>query len=340
MTSQLHAFNLLQTIGQGRQSHEPPPCWFMRQSGRYLPSYQEVKKKYTFNEMASIPDLMAEVTLLPLEYFEPDSLIIFTDILVLLECMDYEYKIIKGEGPVVSPKFVLEKTLDPRSPFEALAYVAEGIKKVKSISDLPVLGFSGAPFTLASYLIEGGKTQNFVKIKRFLHEHPDEFAALLMRLADLVVDYLNMQLEAGACMVQVFDTWAEVLTLEQYQKFAIPALKLIAENVKGPCIYFCKSIERFYPLLSEVNFSGWAIDERSNLSLARQHLGPQKILQGNLDPALLFCDEKTIAKACSELLHKQADNPHYIFNLGHGVLPQVDWKKVRFICDFVKNWQG
>jgi uroporphyrinogen decarboxylase len=324
-----------------REEKDAVPVWLMRQAGRYQGAYQSLRKEYSFHDLSHQSDLIKEVTLIPLQYLDLDALIIFSDILVVLETLGFNFEIKEKIGPVISPEFSLEQldSIKVGSSREVLSYVFEGIKKVKDASSLPLIGFCGGPFTVASYLIEGRSSKNFSKIKKMMYGFPNVFKRLLDLLTEVSIEYLLGQEEAGVDVIQVFDTWAEILTPEQFQEFIMPSLNKICASCQKPVIYFCKGTYHFLNFLKDSEVSGVSVDSHTPLELARKAMGKKRIIQGNLDPCILYCNEKVIASHVDKILETHALDPSFIFNLGHGILPDIEVEKVQFLVDYVKKWK-
>lgn len=318
------------------------PVWLMRQAGRILPEYRKVRASVSdFKDLVKNPELAAEVTIQPVDILGVDAAIIFSDILVIPEAMGCNYEMIEKKGPFFPKTIQTKEDIDALSTehiAEKLSYVTKAIEYTKSglAGRVPLIGFAGAPWTIFSYMIEGSGSKTFSKARRFLYEQPSLAHTLMQKITDATIEYLNAQVKAGADLIQVFDSWAGVLTREQYQTFAIPYLQQICKQVKYvPLTIFAKGA--FFALedLASLPCQTLGLDWNMEPKLWRK-VAPDKTLQGNLDPCVLYADEATIAKEVRKMLGAFGKE-RYIANLGHGVYPDTDFKKVQFFIDFIKN---
>ena len=317
-----------------------PPVWFMRQAGRYLPEYRAIRSGHTFLEMCHTPELATEVTLQPLRRYPLDAGIVFSDILLPLESMGANLDYVPGTGPVianpvrgaadVSALKQFDPVRDLPSPMETIRLCVEG-------ADVPILGFAGAPFTMACYMIEGQGSRNWPETKRLMFSQPSVFQDLLDRLADAVGDHLQAQIDAGAAGVQLFDTWAGALTPDDFRRWALPAAQRALARVKGaPRIFFTKDSAPFLPWLKEVGADAYAIDWRVDIAHAREALGSLPV-QGNLDPQALHAPHDEIRRRVRRIIERAGPLGH-IFNLGHGITPDIDPDAVGAAIDEVRAW--
>lgn len=304
-----------------------PPVWVMRQAGRYLPEYRAVKERHSFQEMCRTPELAAEVTLQPLRRFPLDAAILFSDILVIPEALGVGVEYREG-GPVLSRALRRPDdlaTLETTGLMERLAFVPAALQAIRASlgADRALLGFAGAPFTLAVYMIEGGASKQFLETKRLLYAQPAVLHALLARLTDAVIPYLLAQAEAGADAVQLFDTWAGELAPAVFRAFTLPYVQRIAEALREagvPLIYYINGAAGLLDAMAESGASVLGVDWRCELaSVAMRTRLP---LQGNLDPFLLFAPEAAIEAEVRRVHESLAGHPH-LFNLGHGIFPQA-----------------
>ncbi len=317
-----------------------PPVWFMRQAGRYLPEYRAVRAGTTFLGMCRSPDLACEVTVQPVVRFGLDAAIVFSDILVVLEAIGREITFEAGEGPrILEPVRSASDAASLRRPdvADALPVVPQTFARFKKIlPEVPILGFAGAPFTLLCYLVEGSGSKEWAHVKRLLWSDPVTARSILDLLADVVGDYLELQASTGAAAVQMFDTWAGVLSPEMYREFALPAAQRALARVKSaPRIYYTKDSA---PVLDQLRSTGAdviGLDWRVDLGKARKVLGDVKV-QGNLDPVALFAPEAEIRRQVRQIL--TAGGPGHIFNLGHGILPETPISGVEAMVDEVKRF--
>jgi len=328
-----------------RQPVPRTPIWLMRQAGRYLPEYRKLRQKLSFLELCKNPALSAEVMLSAVDRLGVDAAIIFADLLPILEPMGLRLEFTAGDGPVVhNPIRSAEDVarlaeLEDLSPLE---FVFETVRKTRS--GLPpekaVIGFSGAPFTLASYAIEGGSSRHYSHVKSLMYHDPGAWDALLGRLARAVTRYLNAQIAAGAQAVQVFDSWVGCLGPEDYQRFVLPYTRAVVEGVipGTPVISFFTGNPALLPLVAEAGGAVIGIDWRVRLDAAWEAIGPEKGIQGNLDPAVLLGPKAEIRRRAHDILRQAAGRPGHIFNLGHGVLPQTPVENVLALVEAVREY--
>ncbi|MGC6492475.1 MAG: uroporphyrinogen decarboxylase [Myxococcota bacterium] len=316
------------------------PVWFMRQAGRYLPEYREVRSRVSFLELCGDADLAVEVTLQPLDRFDLDAAIIFSDILTIPEAMGVEVRFEPGRGPVL-PDVIRDRSdiarLVQPDVADALPVVPASLRTFqKARPDVPILGFAGAPWTLFCYMVEGGGSKDWREAKKLLWSDPEAATNLLDKLAHVVGDYLQAQIDAGAAAVQMFDTWAGALSYEDYQRFALPAAQKALSRVKGaPRLYFTRDSAPFLPLLPQTGCDALGLDWRVDLTHARRVLGTMPI-QGNLDPVALYAPPEEIRRRTHNILDAAGPLGH-VFNLGHGVLPTTPIEGVHAMVDAVKT---
>jgi uroporphyrinogen decarboxylase len=314
-----------------------PPLWFMRQAGRFLPEYRAVREKATFEQLLADPDLAAEVTLQPVRRFPKlDGAIIFCDILVILDALGCGVTFPEG-GPRLARTL---DQIDPDQPLDERVFepVQEAIRRVKA--QLPehvtMLGFAGAPWTLLAYGIEGKGSRNWTRAKTFLHTEPQKALPWLVRLADAAARLLNLQIAAGAQAVQLFDTWAGELDLEDFRTLAMPPAALALQQVKGaPRIYFARAAHLPQRLVS-MPCEGLSIPWQVPIQEAVHRFGQTKVLQGNLDPAALLAGKEIACRKARVIVDEMRDYPH-IFNLGHGILPETDPDVLAAVIEEVKR---
>ncbi len=309
-----------------------PIIWLMRQAGRFLESYREVKKKYTFLEMCTNPMVAAEVTMLPLE-LGVDALILFSDILIPLLVFDARVHYEENKPPLVKMNL---KSMKPISDVRRkLEFVGTTVKMVKDkVDGFVLLGFAGAPFTVACYLLGGGKS--FYKVRRFIYRHPEEFKSIMKELTAVTVDYLAFQIESGCDVVQLFDSWAGILSSDLYDEFVAPYNIEIARAVDAPVIYYSHSSEHLGVWRFADAFDCLGVDYRSDMKGLSIRTG--KCTQGNLDNVALFADFKTIKRKAVEILESMRGRPH-IFNVGEGLLPQTSERAVRYLVEVVHGFK-
>jgi uroporphyrinogen decarboxylase len=330
------------------------PVWFMRQAGRYLPEYRAVRSRANFWEMCRTPSLACEVTLQPIDRFGFDAAILFSDILVVLPPMGLEVEFGEGGPHVTAPvatRADIERLTVP-DPAAELGYVLEAVRQIRAgLADrVPLIGFAGAPFTLAAYAVEGAGSKTWEKTKRLMFGDPDSFDALLDLLARTVARYLEAQVEAGAQAVQLFDSWAGALAASDFREHALAAARKVFAHLRAsptfqagrgvPLIYFVNGVA---PYLDDCPSSGadvLGVDWRVDLGEARRRVGDRMAVQGNLDPIALFSPEDELRRRVAETLGAAGDAPGYIFNLGHGILPGTDPNRVKLVVDTVRELSG
>jgi uroporphyrinogen decarboxylase len=325
-----------------REPTDCVPVWFMRQAGRYMEEYRQVRAGHSILEVCKTPELAAQVTLQPIDRFPLDAAIIFADILLPLEPMGAQLAFLADEGPVISNPVRDKAAVDALKPVQpdALQFVYDAIRLAqKALSGrVPLIGFAGAPFTLASYLIEGGSSRNFIETKRFMYYAPDAWHRLMDKLARVIVGYLKAQVEAGAQAVQLFDSWVGALSPDDYLEYVQPHVKVIFEGLKTtkvPCIHFGTGTSTLLELMKQAGGSVIGVDWRVRLDEARRRLGDDVAIQGNLDPVVLFAPLHEIERRVEAILRQAGERPGFIFNLGHGILPGTPIENVQATIDLV-----
>ncbi len=326
------------------QPVERTPVWFMRQAGRYMAEYRAVRKQYSLIEICKKPEVAAEVTITAAEYLGVDAAIIFADLLLPLEVMGLPFHFAAGEGPKIE-KPVREAADIARLRTDRaadLGYVSEAIRLVcKHFGDrLPMIGFCGAPFTLASYMIEGGGSRNYIHTKKMMYSSPQVWNQLMTKLVAVTGEYSAEQVRAGADVIQIFDSWVGCLSVEDYRRYVLPhATDLVKRLQKtgAPIIYFGTDSSTLLPSMQETGAEVIGLDWRIPLDEGWRLLGNQGAVQGNLDPVLLFAEWKELESRAREILAKAAGRPGHIFNLGHGILPETPVENVKRLCEFVQE---
>jgi uroporphyrinogen decarboxylase len=318
------------------------PVWFMRQAGRALPEYRAVRERHGLLEITRIPELCADVTLQPVERLGVDAAILFADITLPFEGMGFPFEIREGVGPVVFEPISSARDVERLRPFEPRDRVApllEAIRLVRERSPVPLIGFAGAPFTLASYLVEGGPTRTFAKVKGFLHAEPRAWETLMRALVDAMAAYLRAQVEAGAEALQVFDSWAGALSPHDYRTSVAPHMRrLFAALPAGvPTIHFGTGTAGILPFMAEAGGDVIGVDWRIDIDRAREVVGGRPV-QGNLDPAVAAGPWEAAAAQARAILEAVAGRPGHVFNLGHGVLPHTPVENLQRLVELVREF--
>ncbi len=321
------------------------PVWLMRQAGRYMKEYMAIKEKHSFLEMCRTPELACEVTMQPINAFELDAAIIFADILLPLEGMGIKLEFAKNMGPVITNPVRSRADIDAIriiNPEEDVPYLLEAIKLVKKELNgkVPLIGFAGAPFTLASYIIEGGGSKNYIHAKSLMFSDPEYWHKLLSKITELTGLYLNAQIDAGAQVVQIFDSWAGCLGPDDYKEFVLPYTKKVIDSVNGrvPVINFSTSTGTYLEILKEAGGDVMGVDWKVRLDEAWERIGYDKGIQGNLDPTTLFGPVPEMKKRVKEILGQANGRPGHIFNLGHGIILGTPVDNVRALVDAVHEY--
>ena len=320
------------------------PIWLMRQAGRYMKEYQAVRKNYSFLEMCKTPDQACKVTMLPIDLLDVDAAILFSDILVPVEAMgmalDFTEKGPQFPNPIREQKD-LDRLIIPE-PEEKVPFVMETIRLVKKELNgkVPLIGFSGAPFTLMSYMVEGGGSHDLKTTKQLIGKNPQLAHDILDKVTQSTIKYLNAQIDAGAEALQIFDTWAIHLSYDAFIHFSLKYIQKIVSELNRkdiPIIVFAKGSSVFYPELVSTKADVLSIDWNADLSKVKEFLGDQVAVQGNLDPFILYGEQSNIKKHVKKLLDSMKPYNGFIFNLGHGILPDIPYDNVRYLVDCVKE---
>jgi uroporphyrinogen decarboxylase len=320
------------------------PVWFMRQAGRYMPEYRAVRKEHSLIEICKKPEIAAEVTITAAEILGVDAAIIFADLLLPLEVMGLPFHFAAGEGPVIQ-KPVREKAdvarLDTGGA-SGLGYVSEAVGLVCKHfgARVPVIGFCGAPFTLASYMIEGGGSRNYVHTKKMMYSSPQTWDELMRKLVAVASEYAADQVMAGADAIQVFDSWVGCLSVEDYHRYVLPRTTELVRNLRRtgvPVIYFGTDSATLLASMQQTGADVIGLDWRIPLDEGWRSLGFKGAVQGNLDPVLLFADWKELKSRAENVLCRAGGRPGHIFNLGHGILPETPVEKVKALAKFVQE---
>ncbi len=334
--------NLLIKAAKGLEVSRPP-IWLMRQAGRVLPEYRATRSKAkNFLDFVKNPELACEVSIQPVDILGVDAAIIFSDILVIPEAMGLPYQMIEAKGPWFENTIKTKFDIDALKIADAtdLNYVIKAIELTKKELNnrVPLIGFAGAPFTIFAYMIEGSGSKTFSKAKQFLYTQPELSHQLLDKITQSTIHYLKAQVEAGADLIQIFDSWAGVLTEQMFYEFSLNYISKICNAISSlvPVTIFAKDAHYAIEGISKTSCSVIGLDWTINPTIARQQ-GINKTLQGNVDPCLLYADEKKIISETQVMLNAFGKQK-YICNLGHGLYPDIDKEKVKFFVDFVKNY--
>ncbi len=326
---------------------ERTPVWFMRQAGRYMPEYRSVRKRHSLLEICKNPSLAAEVTITAAEKLGVDAAIIFADLLLPLEVMGLPFHFSAGEGPVIEkPVRETEDIACLRTDRAAeLGYVAEAVGRVaEHFGDrLPVIGFCGAPFTLASYMIEGGGSRNYLNTKRMMYNAPNDWDELVSKLVAVTAEYSAEQVRAGADVIQVFDSWVGCLSVEDYRRYVLPHTTRLIKRVQktgAPVVYFGTDSATLLLSMKETGAEVIGLDWRIPLDEGWRRLEHSCAVQGNLDPALLFAEWKELRARAKDILRRADSRPGHIFNLGHGILPETPVENVRNLTRLVQEYSS
>lgn len=319
---------------------ERTPVWMMRQAGRYMAEYRALREKHTLLEICKNAELATEVTLQPLR-LGMDAAILFADILLPLEPMGAPFEFAKGEGPVVHSPISCRADVERLrviEPEDGLGYVMNSLRMIKKEISIPLIGFAGAPFTLASYLIEGGKSAHFAKTKTLMYSEPETFALLMSKLAEVVRRYLRAQVAAGADAIQLFDSWVGQLSREDYEEHIFPHVRHILADVETlgvPVIHFGTGTHALLDLQRKAGGTVLGLDWRTPFAEGWERIGHDRGCQGNLDPTVLFAPREVAARHVRRILDAAGGRPGHIFNLGHGILPGTPVDNVKAVVDLV-----
>src|SRR5712692_9426718 len=329
------------------QPTERTPVWFMRQAGRYMPEYRAIRKKYSLIEICKKPEIAAQVTIEAAEILKVDAAIIFADLLLPLEVMGLPFHFAAGEGPKIKkPIRTMQDVAALRTDRAAdLGYVSEAVTIVcKHFGDkLPVIGFCGARFTLASFMIEGGSSRNYVFTKTMMYSSPEVWFELMGKLVSVTTEYSAEQVRAGADTIQVFDSWVGCLSVEDYRRYVLPHVTVLVKRLQktaAPVIYFGTDSSTLLPAMNETGADVIGLDWRIPLDKGWSDLQHRCAVQGNLDPVLLFADWKELKSRAEEILRLAAGRPGHIFNLGHGILPETPVDNVKNLARLVQDYSA
>jgi uroporphyrinogen decarboxylase len=327
------------------QPVERTPVWFMRQAGRYMPEYRAVRKQHSLLEICKKPELAADVTITAAEFLGVDAAIIFADLLLPLEVMGLPFHFSAGEGPVIEKPVRTKEDIENLRTDRAaeLGYVSEAVALVaKHFADrVPVIGFCGAPFTLASYMIEGGGSRNYIHAKKLMYNTPDDWNTLMTKLVEVTTSYAADQVRAGADVIQIFDSWVGCLSVEDYRRYVLPHVTSMVKRLQktgAPIIYFGTDSATLLSAMKETGAEVIGLDWRIPLDEGWSRVGHGTAVQGNLDPVLLFADWKELKLRAEDILRRAAGRPGHIFNLGHGILPETPVDNVKNLARLVQEY--
>jgi uroporphyrinogen decarboxylase len=323
------------------------PVWFMRQAGRYMAEYRAVRKEHSLLEICKKPSLAAEVTITAAEILGVDAAIIFADLLLPLEVMGLPFHFSTGEGPVIEKPVRSKEDIERLRTDRAaeLGYVSEAVSLVaKHFSDrVPVIGFCGAPFTLASYMIEGGGSRNYVHAKKMMYNSPEDWDALMQKLIAVTTAYSADQVKAGADAIQIFDSWVGCLSVEDYRHYVLPHVTRMVKQLQKtgvPIIYFGTDSATLLPSMKQTGADVSGLDWRIPLDEGWARIDHAAAVQGNLDPVLLFAGWKELKSRAEDILRRAGGRAGHIFNLGHGILPETPVENVKNLAQFVQEYGG
>jgi uroporphyrinogen decarboxylase len=329
-----------------RRPTDVRPVWFMRQAGRYLKQYRQIRDKLGVLEICKRPDLAATVTLQPVEMLDVDAAIIFADLLLPVEPMGLKLKYERGEGPVISNPVRTTDDVDSLATTytDDLGYVGEAIQSVvRSLAGrVPVIGFVGAPFTMASYMIEGGASRNFIRTKKLMYSDETLWRRLMGKIVDVLAPFAHLQVTAGARAIQVFDTWVGTLGSDDYVRYAAPYSRALIERIRStgvPVIHFGTGASVFFKELHAAGGDVMGVDWRINIDQAWMDISYRSAIQGNLDPVALFAPLNELRTKVHELLKRTGTRPGHIFNLGHGILPETPVESVKAVVEMVREFK-
>jgi uroporphyrinogen decarboxylase len=328
------------------QSTDTTPVWFMRQAGRYMAEYRAIREKYSLLEIVQQPELAAEVTLQPVRAFNVDAAILFADILLPLQPMGLNFEFAKGEGPVIHHPIRTQTDVDalhPLHPDETLVHVMDAIRLLRTeLGNTPLIGFSGAPFTVASYMIEGGASHDYKTTKLMMYSAPEIWHAFMDKLSTALAEYLTAQIRAGAQAVQLFDSWVGALSPMDYETFVMPYSKKVLEAAHAtgvPVIHFGTGTATLLPLMRQAGGDVIGLDWRVPLDMGWQTIGHDRAVQGNLDPVALFAPVPEMKKRIHDVLRRAECRPGHIFNVGHGILQHTPEENVKAAVEIIHEWR-
>jgi uroporphyrinogen decarboxylase len=328
-----------------KQEVDQVPVWYMRQAGRYDPDYRKIKEKYTLLEICSQPELAAEVSLMPVKKLGVDAAILYSDIMNPVASIGIDFDIVKNIGPVIHNPIRSEQDVDRLRPIaieEDLSHVIQTIRILAGELNVPLITFAGAPFTIASYLIEGKPSRNYLLTKQMMYTEPVTWFKLMDKLGDMVIAYLKSHIAAGANAVQLFDSWVGALSPDDFKFYVLPTIQRIFQalsDLPQPKIYFPGvSSGELLPYLANIQADVIGLDWRVTIPEGRRRVGSRFAIQGNLDPTVLTAPMPIIEKYAKQTIDQGIEQPGYIFNLGHGLFPEASLEKLKELTDFVHDY--
>ncbi len=333
------AFNDLLLKALHKEKTGRPPVWLMRQAGRYMPEYRAVREKVSFLELCKNPELACEVTLQPVDALGVDAAILFSDILIPVEPMGVNLSF--NPAPLISNPVRTAADVNALrllEPEKDVPFVYGAIDLLVKKLNVPLIGFSGAPFTLACYMVEGAGSKSFLEVRKMMLNSPDVFRELMEKLTDSTIAYLQKQIDRGCAAVQIFDTWAGILPQEDYEKAVFPHVERITKSLKNaPVIYFAKDGAAYFGTMKSLSCAGIGLDWKTGIKEADEKLGHKFCLQGNMDPAALFAGRQAIKHYAETAVEEGRQAAGHIFNLGHGIMPKTPVENVKYLVDTIKG---
>jgi uroporphyrinogen decarboxylase len=321
------------------------PVWYMRQAGRYDPEYRKIKEKFSLLEICAQPELAAEVTMLPVKKLGVDAAILYSDIMNPVASLGIDFDIVKNIGPVIHTPIRTEQDVQRLRPIDVekdLPHILETIRILNKQLEVPLISFAGAPFTIASYLIEGKPSKSYIRTKQMMYSEPKVWYALMDKLGDMVITYLRSHIAAGAKAVQIFDSWVGALSPADFQIYVLPTITRIFKelsDLKEPKIYFPGvSSGELLPYLKDIQADVIGLDWRISIEEGRRRLGNRFAIQGNLDPYVLTAPNSIIERQAMDIIDQGIQQPGYIFNLGHGLFPEASLDKLKDLTEFIHNY--
>lgn len=317
-----------------------PPIWLMRQAGRYIPEYRALREKYSLNTLFFEPELISQITLQPIEKFQFDAAIVFSDICLTAQFFGLDLEYVEGKGPVISPSLRTKEDVARLKLTPSFDFIKEAIRDLQKKLKVPLIGFCGGAFTVASYMIEEKPSQSCAKTMKWATEDTESFHQLLLKITDANTVFLQAQVEAGADVIQVFESSAPFIGRHIFYELALPYLKLLQDRLKVPVIFYAKGTSVHLTALSLLRSKGIGLDHDTDLAEARKLVGPQTALQGNLNPDLLFEPKDVLEKKIEEMFWKMGNDPGWIINVGQGLKPTTPVESVELFVQKVKEYSG